>query len=56
MIAEFAGDDAEYLDWVATHPTAYVLNVRAKHKPSYIVLHLATCGTIAARREAGRLY
>lgn len=48
MATEFAGDDAAYLDWLASHPGGFVLNVRSRPDPFYMVLHRATCRTISA--------
>ncbi len=47
MITEFVGDDAAYLDWLAGHPSGFVLNIRSWCDPSYMVLHRATCRTIS---------
>ena len=50
---EFRGDDAAYMNWIAAHPNAFVLNVRRTPDPNYVVLHRATCGSITAPRERG---
>ena len=52
--AEFDGDDEAYLDWLAVYPEGFVVNVRRKRSPDYVVLHRAVCGAIGNRRpEAG---
>lgn len=43
----FDDDDASYLDWVKAHPGGYVLNVRDRPDPHYVVLHRAMCKTIS---------
>lgn len=52
-IIEFVDDDAAYLAWLAGHPTGFVLNVRRKPDSTYVVLHRASCGTIAMARRSG---
>lgn len=42
----FDSDDSVYLEWLAAHPTGFVLNTRRRGDPDYIVLHRATCRTI----------
>ena len=49
----FDGDDAGYLDWLARNPYGYVVNVRRRLDPEYVVLHRATCGSISATLVAG---
>jgi len=56
MVKEFRGDDAGYLDWLATHPDGYVLNVRRNASPDYVVLHRASCGSISNRALAPGAY
>ena len=43
----FEHDDPGYLDWVNRHPEGYVLNVRDRPYPQYVVLHRATCKTVS---------
>jgi hypothetical protein len=50
--AEYAGDDAGYAWWRHTHPSGYVLAVRARHEP---VLHRAACAAVDRDRHPGRL-
>ncbi len=44
---EFRDDEEEYLAWLSANPTGYVLNVRRRQSPSYVVLHRASCGSIS---------
>ena len=48
-VREFDGDDDGYFDWLAVYPDGYVVNVRRKRSPDYVVLHRATCGSISNR-------
>lgn len=50
---EFSGDDDGYARWIAGNPSGYVLNVRRNPGASYVVLHRASCQTIARPRDAG---
>ena len=53
-VVEFDGDDEAYLDWLSVYPHGYVVNVRRKLSPDYVVLHRATCGSISnATTEPG---
>ncbi|MFM5968695.1 MAG: hypothetical protein ACKOQ8_06635 [Micrococcales bacterium] len=49
----FANDEAGYLNWIAENPEGFVLNVERSPRPSYLVLHRATCSTIAKPRDDG---
>lgn len=49
----FANDDAGYLKWLAENPTGFVLNVEQHPRPEYLILHRATCSTIAKQRDDG---
>jgi len=49
----FANDDAGYLKWIADNRTGFVLNVERSPRPEYLILHRATCSTIAKRRDDG---
>ena len=42
----FEHDDHGYLGWVHEHTEGFVLNVRDRPDPQYVVLHRATCKTI----------
>jgi hypothetical protein len=43
----FEDDDVGYENWLAKHPCLYVLNTARKPAPNYLMLHRATCHTIA---------
>ena len=47
LMIKFENDDAAYLEWLAAHPGGYVVNVRRKASPDYIVLHRANCPHIS---------
>lgn len=49
----FANDDAGYLKWIGENPTGFVLNVEQSPRPEYLILHRATCSTIAKPRDDG---
>jgi hypothetical protein len=49
-VIDFDDDDQGYLRWVAAHPRGFVLNVRRRRDPGYVVLHRATCPSISATR------
>jgi hypothetical protein len=46
MIIEFMDDDKGYVSWRAEHPEGFVLNCERPPRPSYLILHRATCRTI----------
>ncbi len=51
---EFLNNDEGYLSWISTNPDGLVLNVRRMANPDYVVLHLASCGSISTdKREPG---
>ena len=50
---EFFDDDASYLQWVREYPQGFVLNLRRTTDSNYVVLHLATCRSIAIDRPNG---
>lgn len=50
--AQLFEDDTEFLEWTRVHPEAYVLNFRANRSADYIVLHRASCRTIAVSTQA----
>ena len=52
MIQVFDHDDDGYLDWLAKNPEGWVLNVRCRPDPSYVVLHRARCPTICRKGVA----
>jgi 5-methylcytosine-specific restriction protein A len=39
----FQKEEANYFDWIAKHPSGFVLNTKAKLSPDYMVLHRASC-------------
>ena len=43
----FRGDDDGYLDWLAAHPSGYVVNAERNPKSNYLKLHHATCRYIS---------
>ena len=45
----FSCDDPGFIKWVNTHPTGWVLNIRRRQDPKYVVLHRATCRTLVQR-------
>ena len=47
MVIEFCDDDEAYLKWIGANTDAFVLNTFRKPSASYLILHRATCGTIA---------
>jgi len=47
VIIEFMDDDKGYVAWLAEHPHGFVLNCERPPRPSYLMLHRATCGTIS---------
>jgi hypothetical protein len=53
VIIEFLHDDGGYLAWLRDHPNGYVLNCEPNPKPSYLMLHRATCGTITGAPSSG---
>lgn len=52
-VLEFRVDDDSYLDWIATHKGAWVVNANRNPKSSYLQLHTAWCPTISDPRRAG---
>lgn len=48
----FQDKEAEYLDWVAMNPSAYVANVDKAHSnPQYPMIHHAFCGSLAGKEN-----
>ncbi len=43
---QFVGDDQGYLDWLASHPSGFVVNSGKSPTASYLVLHRASCKSI----------
>jgi hypothetical protein len=52
-VIRFSDDDEGYLAWVSAHPEGFVLNIRCKADPSYVVLHRASCGSISGKQARG---
>jgi hypothetical protein len=42
----FTDDDPGYLRWLADNPDGFVLNTERTPRPTYLMLHRATCHTI----------
>lgn len=53
---EFKNDETGYFKWLSSHPNGYVLNVRSEPDPTYVVLHRASCGSIASTKRASGAY
>lgn len=47
---KFVDDDQRYLDWVNQNPSGYVVNTQRNPNPSYLVLHLASCGFVSSHK------
>ena len=43
----FDSDESAYLQWLAAHPSGFVVNTRRRGDPEYVVLHRATCSSIS---------
>ena len=54
MITEFIDDDPGYIRWLAANPQGFVVNTYRQPNPSYLILHLATCRTIARTPARGK--
>ena len=48
-VREYRDDDTGYLDWLATHPDGYVINIHRSHSPIDARLHDASCSTLSAQ-------
>ena len=48
----FIDDDNAYLRWVNQHPAGYGVNCERSLNPNYLVLHRATCYSIANERTS----
>ena len=49
----FANDDHGYLACVTKHPGGYVIKAASPPRPSYLILHRATCSTISGSLPVG---
>lgn len=52
----FKDDDGGYIEWLSRHPTGLVVNCERSPRPTYLVLHRATCGTISGRPARGLVW
>jgi hypothetical protein len=52
-VQTFVDDDLGYQRWLEMHPDLYVLNAERPPRPSYLVLHRATCRTISGTPTRG---
>ena len=52
-LVHFDGDDSGYFAWLARNPNGYVVNIRRKRLPDYVVLHRTSCGHVANPTEVG---
>jgi hypothetical protein len=43
----FQDDDEGYRRWLANHPNGFVINCERSPRPSYLMLHRATCRDIS---------
>jgi hypothetical protein len=46
----FDNDDGAYFEWLAGHPTGFVVNGRQEFDRDYLVLHRASCGSVNVHR------
>ena len=51
---QFTDDDPSYLEWIAQHPDAFVLNSYRKPTREYLKLHQASCRTVTELPVNGR--
>jgi len=51
-VVQFCKDDLSYLAWIAAHLDGFVLNVKRKADPDYVILHRASCGSISNDKQA----
>lgn len=49
----FVDNDLGYQRWLEMHPDLYVLNAERTLRPSYLMLHRATCRTISGTPARG---
>jgi hypothetical protein len=53
---QFTHDDPAYFVWIANHPLGFVLNVRRRDDPLYMVLHRASCNSISSMTQGEAAY
>jgi len=56
MIKEFKDNDEDYLDWINTNRTGFVVNCDRTPRPAYLMLHLAICPTITGHPANGEVW
>ena len=44
----FIKENDAYLRWLEENPNGFVVNTKNPPTPDYLILHLATCGTISS--------
>ena len=47
----FLDAEADYREWLSAHPNGFVLNLRRRHDPSYLVLHRARCHSVSSTKR-----
>jgi hypothetical protein len=52
-VAEFVDKDAEYLNWIESHPEGFVVNTTRFPTANYLKLHRASCRTISGEPSRG---
>lgn len=53
MARTFVDDDLGYETWLRAHPAGYVVNCDRNPRASYLMLHRASCHTIAGMPARG---
>jgi hypothetical protein len=53
---QFVDDETGYRTWISRHPDGYVVNAARLPRPSYLVLHRATCRTINGTPARGEFW
>lgn len=53
---QFKNDDKAYREWVSSNSRGFVLNVRRRLDPDYVVLHRASCYSISSEHQAPGAY
>ena len=53
---KFVDNDKGYLDWVASFPGGYVVNIERSLNPNNVILHKATCWTITGKPARGEAW
>ncbi len=49
----FIDDDRGYLSWLDQHPDGFVVNLRRRIDPGYVVLHRASCRKVQSYPKMG---